>query len=257
MSEHQPTPQNGSATTTIYALLHPTTREIRYIGKTDRPHIRLLRHIGDCKRGDPSYRGNWIRSLLAKGLRPTLEIIDEVRADEWQAAEAAYIQFYREEGCRLTNTLPGGDGPGSGPDNAFFGRKHSPETSNKMSAAASKRGPPVIDNAARSRGEKHYLHGKHLAPETRAKLSAALSGEKHPHFGKPKPQAVRAKISEALKGEKHFHFGKKNSPETRAKMSAAQKGRIISTAHRTSLSLAARRRREARHASPNQLSLGI
>src|SRR6266550_5497194 len=117
MSDQKPIPTNGTATTFIYALIDPRTRDVRYIGKADNPGVRFQRHINDVKRGDKSYKANWIRSLLAKGLRPVFRIIDEVLKTEWQAAEAAYIAVYREEGCRLVNTHPGGEGPGSGVEN--------------------------------------------------------------------------------------------------------------------------------------------
>lgn len=241
MSASKSTSPKGTATTFIYALVDPLTGEIRYIGKADDPQVRFLRHINDNKR-ETSHKANWIRSL-SKGLRPVLQLIDEVLKTEWQAAEAAYIQFYRAEGCSLTNLNPGGDGGGSGEDNLFFGKKHSPETKMKMSAAALKRPAPVIPAASRSKGEKHYLNGKHLAPETKAKLSAALSGPKHPKFGKPVSSETRAKISAALKGEKHFYYGKKISPEILAKRSAAMKGRIFSSAHLAALKAAAARKR--------------
>jgi len=259
MSAAKPTPESLTATTFIYALADPRTREIRYIGKADKPKIRFDRHVDDAKaKREKCYKSNWIRSLLAKGLRPVLQIIDEVLRTEWQAAEAAYIQFYRDEGCPLVNVLSGGEGSGSGPLNHFYGKKHSPEAVVKMSVAGLKRGPPRVPNAARARGERHYLSGKHLAPDTKKKLSAALSGERHPHFGKPKPPEVRAKISASLKGEKHFHFGKKNTPEARAKMSAALKGRIFTPEHRRKLlEAAARRRAERARPSAGQLTLAL
>ncbi len=89
-------------TTFIYALLHPRTREIRYIGKADDPDDRLRKHVN--RRLAKSHKDNWVNSLRAEGQRPVLEIIDEVLQTEWQAAEAAYIQFYRDEGCDLVNS---------------------------------------------------------------------------------------------------------------------------------------------------------
>lgn len=111
MSNPEPTLQSKRSTTFIYALLDPLTLEIRYVGKSNDPHERLRGHLIDSKCDRENNRkANWIRSLLRRGLKPKMEIIDEVSVLEWEPAEAAYIIFYKKEGCDLLNGTPGGDG---------------------------------------------------------------------------------------------------------------------------------------------------
>jgi len=216
--------------TFIYALIDPRTSDIRYIGKADDAKARLAHHIRESKR-EKTYKARWIRSLLSQGLLPILQIIDEVLKSEWQAAEAAYLEFYREEGCRLVNTAPGGHGGNGlrGKDHPMFGKIMPAETKAKMSAAnrGQKRSPEFC---ARLRA---INTGKKLSAEHRAKMSAAMSGEKHPQFGKrgywfgkKQSAATIAKMSAAHSGEKNHNFGKKFSRELRAKLSAARTGRF-------------------------------
>lgn len=72
--------------------------------------------------------------------------------------------------------------------------------------------------------------GKTILPETRAKLSAALSGVKKP----ARSAEYRANISRAQKGLKKPPM----SAEHRAKLSAARKGRTVSAETRAKLSAA-------------------
>lgn len=214
-----------SQTTFIYALCCPMTGELRYIGKADNPAKRLRDHLCECKR-ETNRKANWIRSLTAKGLTPILEIIDEVEQTEWQSVEAAYIMFFKDEGCNLVNGSPGGDGVGSGEDHPKFGKpgkKHTAEDLVKMRAAQLGRKHSLDTRTKLSASRK----GIQISPEHRAKISAAFKGRKL-------SSQHRTRIGAALKGRKHSpelcaknsasHKGLKASPETRAKMSAARKG---------------------------------
>ena len=63
--------------TKIYTLLHPITKEIRYVGKTIQSlDTRLAGHIRDSFR-HRTHNGNWIRGLLSRGLYPEIMIQDE------------------------------------------------------------------------------------------------------------------------------------------------------------------------------------
>jgi hypothetical protein len=221
MSARELIPQKDAPTTFIYALLDPRTREIRYIGKADDPELRFKLHIIRSK-DERNHKANWIRLLLAQGLKPILKIVDEVLRSEWQAAECAYVAFYRDDlGCDLANSTPGGDGFGKGKEHPRFGKP----------------GKPMSDKARIALRQSRL--GKPLSPETRAKLSALNKGKPSPHRGKkmsdaarenmriagknrkPPSDETRAKLSIANKGEKNGFFGKKHSPETSAKMSVA------------------------------------
>ncbi len=218
--------------TFIYALKDPVSGAIRYIGKTDDLELRLRFHISDSKRQN-NHKAHWIMALLAKGLQPILEIIDQVPMAEWQAAEAAYIQFFKEEGCNLANGTPGGEGFGSGKHHPCFGKKLSTEHRAKVSAAI--------------KGEKNPQFGKPHSIETKAKISNAKKGQ---GLGKSKAVETRAKISATLKGKKHPPDRcAKNSkwfrtPEARANMSQAHKGNMATEEARAKMSFSQKLRRQ-------------
>jgi hypothetical protein len=111
----------------IYALLCPQG-EIRYIGKTANPGTRLASHISKAKANQTRHHAaTWIRSLLKRGEKPSLEIVLQVPEGEpWEPYEVRLIEEFLSEGHRLTNSTGGGDG--------FY--KASPETIAKRVAAA-------------------------------------------------------------------------------------------------------------------------
>ncbi len=201
---------SASATTFIYALLDPRTKAIRYVGKADDPQKRLGDHLRQCKCGE-SYRAHWLRQLLRNGLKPLLEVVDEVAQAEWAAVECAYVTFYKEQGCELVNATPGGDGTGAGELHPLFGRPRPPEVRAKLSAANK---------------------GKRAGPfsvERRANMSAALKGKSY-----PAKRACLQKLHAANRGRKASRDavarrvasrrGYKHSPETITKMRATAAG---------------------------------
>jgi len=103
----------------IYALNDPETGKTRYIGKSKNPQKRFWDHLSDQEQ---NHRTNWIKSLCAHGLKPVLQIWDEVPEEYWQRWERGYIQSFREAGFDLVNGTDGGD---SGP--SLKGIKLSPE----------------------------------------------------------------------------------------------------------------------------------
>ncbi len=199
--------------TFIYALRDPRTLEIRYIGKSDKPTHRLWYHVSNTRK-EKNRKSNWIKSLKAKGLRPILEIIDEVDKATWQAAESAYIIFYTEQGCDLVNGTLGGDGTGAGKDSPNFGRTVSPEQRERLKQAWVEL--PPEKKAARV--------AAHTTPEARAKRKATLRGKK-------RPLEVVAKMREAERNrtpeQRALRKAKAkriwNTPERRAERSARTK----------------------------------
>lgn len=185
------------------------------MGKSTNPAKRVSSHLYAKER---CHRTHWISFLRAQGLRPTLEIIDEVPDEHWQQLEIAYIEFFREQGCNLTNGNDGGEGGHNpsletvakrraanlGEKNPNFGRQYSPEE-------RAKQGRP---------GEKHHMFGKKHSPETRAKIRASLTGKKR------SPESC-AKQSLSVTGEKNPFFGKAHTLESKAKRANTIKNKVL------------------------------
>jgi GIY-YIG catalytic domain len=105
----------------VYALVDPRNNEIRYIGETQNsPKARLRKHLYDALRKTPDgmfdngHKASWIRELIASGLEPQMEEIQEYKSRaEMNAGERFWIDCMKHlVGCRITNhpEMPGGDG---------------------------------------------------------------------------------------------------------------------------------------------------
>ncbi len=95
----------------IYSLCDPTTKEVRYVGKTANPFNRFWGHIGEAKnkkKGKNKEKAEWIRSLLDLGIRPELNILEEVLTDEWEEKEIYWIDKCIQDGNNLLNITKGG-----------------------------------------------------------------------------------------------------------------------------------------------------
>lgn len=207
---------NYTRFTTVYALSDPETGEVRYVGKTVLSlEKRLKGHFSDKAE---NHKTHWIRSLLARGLKPTIKSIEEDIAENWAERERYWIAYYRDQGARLVNLADGGQGSP--------GWSASEEQRAKLSAAMKGRRFSMDHRANLSAS----LKGRKFSAEECAKISAALKGRTPSNKGKTHSPETRARISASLKG-------KSASPETRAKMGAAQKGRVHSPETRAKIGL--------------------
>ena len=94
----------------VYALKDPVSDEVRYIGWTCNTEKRLRTHISSGRCHTPrTHRACWIKSLLTRGLRPLMEVLDSGFGDP-APAEIAWIAKMRQAGVCLTNATDGGDG---------------------------------------------------------------------------------------------------------------------------------------------------
>lgn len=171
-------------TTFIYALCEPGTRTVRYIGKTVSPKKRFQEHFTRSVRVK-THLGCWLKSLKTLGKSPEMVVLREVGGDG-SDAEKRFIRLARGCQMNLINATEGGDGgitlpPGwrhspearakigaklkgkyAGDRAPWFGKKHTKEELEKMSAA--------------NTGEKNGMFGKHHTPEARAEMSLKRAG---------------------------------------------------------------------------------
>jgi group I intron endonuclease len=96
----------------IYGLVCPTSKKIRYIGVTRCSlEKRLNEHLRENK--SKTYKQKWIKSLLKKGLKPDIVLICLTDESDWIEVEKFYINLFKTNGFKLTNTSEGGEGGGS------------------------------------------------------------------------------------------------------------------------------------------------
>lgn len=264
-------------TTFIYCLRDPETNEIRYIGKADNLKHRFQVHMSDRR---DTYKRRWINALQERGLKPLMDILEEVPYEIWEEREIYWIDFYRSQGCHLTNTATGGSGGGEFPPEvrakisakrmgikhkptseegrrnmglAHLGKKHTPESRHKMSEG--RKNIIFSEEHIRHISESHKgkpgsMKGKKHTPEARKKMSIA---KRKPRG--PMPEAQKRKISEA-------QIGKVVSDETRKRLSESHKGKTSpnkgkkrSPESRSNMSLGKQRAKAMRQNSPNQPTL--
>lgn len=92
----------------IYSLKDPETNEIRYVGKTTNINTRLKAHI-TRSRHNKYHSARWVQSVIKRGLRPIIELVEECTEENWVEREKFWIAYYRER-FDLTNLLEGGEG---------------------------------------------------------------------------------------------------------------------------------------------------
>lgn len=161
--------------TFIYTLSDPQTNEVRYVGKADNLNIRLFEHIRKCKHGG-THKNNWIKSLLNKGYKPVIEILDIVSINDWGFWETYWINIIKSWGFNLTNIATGGRGGNQGIvvnkkiSEALINRKFTNETIEKMRIGAKNR---------------------KLSEEGRKNLSIHRMGKGNSMYGKVRPESSK------------------------------------------------------------------
>ncbi len=169
----------------IYVLKEPGDDEPRYVGNTSVPGQRLAAHISGARTGrDQFLKAQWVKSVLNRGMRPELHIIESGFGEGGPEAEIRWIAHYRAAGARLTNLTDGGMGtngycpPAEARERmrlAQTGRKHSQETLAKMSRSQTGiKKKPMREEERRRRSI--VMTGRKLSPESCAKISKAKLG---------------------------------------------------------------------------------
>lgn len=83
-------------TVSIYILKDPTTGDVRYIGKSIHPEVRLAHHTAGGG-GIPQVTA-WIRDLTRQGKAPILEVVEAVHAKWAKFAEVQWIIHFERQG---------------------------------------------------------------------------------------------------------------------------------------------------------------
>ena len=99
---------------TIYALIDPDTRAVRYVGFTRQELAeRLKYHVWDAKKKRVQHgrtrKAVWIRSVVRRK-KPLDAVILQQGIGEWTAAEQLWIATFRAAGMDLLNMTIGGRG---------------------------------------------------------------------------------------------------------------------------------------------------
>jgi hypothetical protein len=141
-------------------LFNADTGELRYIGQTTRPLIeRLNGHLNSIigTKSKFNYCQNWLFKCMNNGIKVDIVLIQRLYTlQDLNAAEEYWIEFFRNQGCRLTNLKSGGK---SG--------KHSIETRQKIAAAHKGK---IISESTKEKIRKHALRQFHTQ-ESRAKMA--------------------------------------------------------------------------------------
>jgi len=170
------------ATFKIYGLKEGDS--IRYIGQTKfNIYKRYREHLKESK---PCYKNSWIKSLLANGLIPKIELIDECYTrEEANKKEIHYIKLFKSFGAKLVNSTIGGVAP-------MKDKKHSKEHKERLKILMKGEGNPFF-------GKKHL-------EETKKRFSETRKGKPSNHKGKKHSKDTCKKLSEIR--IKNFQLGK-------------------------------------------------
>lgn len=114
----------------VYIYTLSDENEVRYVGKSKNPQLRLKKHLRECKQKRTA-KEKWIYSLLTNGKKPILEILDEVHVSNWEQTEVYWIAQFKAWGFKILNSTSGGEG-----SDGFKGKKHSSNTKLLMRKSA-------------------------------------------------------------------------------------------------------------------------
>ena len=164
----------------VYIWTRLDKNEVFYVGKGSKNRYKDMR-----------MRNRYFLNIVNKIGIDNIKIdIIENNLTEEQAfqKEIFYINYYKKQGCNLTNISKGGEGSSGWFDSlsdeekekhreiskSFLGKHHTEETRNKMSKSA--KGRKMSEETKKKiskyrKGKEGYWKGKHLTEETRNMLS--------------------------------------------------------------------------------------
>lgn len=158
----------------IYTLTDPRDNMVRYVGKTSRDPIRRFYGHWSCRGKSHSVR--WVKVLKSLGLKPIMDVIDEVEDERWIQEEKFYISYFKFLGFNLTNLTEGGEG--------HSGRPIPKEVCDKIVASRRRNGTltkPSLETRIKMKkaiDEKKKKYGSFWSPEERERIVSSRVGRK-------------------------------------------------------------------------------
>lgn len=173
----------------------------KYIGKDSRLPKRMVFHLRELKKG--KHINTYLQNSWNKYGEENFDfyIIEECENKNLSEKEVFYIRYLETKSPNGYNCTDGGEG--------MKGRKHSPETLEKMRVSQT--------------GRKH-------SEETKKKISDS-------NMGHVLSEEAKQKISDANSGENSVWFGRKHTEDEKIKIGIGNKGKIVSEETRKKLSV--------------------
>ena len=80
----------------IYGLVDPETKEIRYIGRTKQKlSVRKAQHICNSKSNHGTYKKHWISKLVANNKKPEIVLLKELNCS-WEDSHLIELKIIKE-----------------------------------------------------------------------------------------------------------------------------------------------------------------
>lgn len=152
----------------IYTLSAPGSESVRYVGQAVDPKKRYLLHVCLSKK-KRTHKEKWISQILASDQKPVMEIIWVGGVQFIDKKEDEFIRLFKAMGAMLTNATNGGKGS--------RGRVYTEEMRAKMSASMAGRKQSVPRSAEYRKKVSDRMQGFKHTPESKAKLSIAMTGK--------------------------------------------------------------------------------
>lgn len=141
----------------VYRLSSPENNVVKYIGITKDLSARYRKHITQTSKR--TLKNNWIKSLLKRGVKPIMTVIDGAETrEEANILEKYWIIKHKDWGFDLKNMTNGGDG-----GDTMSGRKLTTEQRKKISDKNKGNKRPDLADMNRLRLSREVLQ---IDPET-------------------------------------------------------------------------------------------
>jgi hypothetical protein len=152
----------------IYGLVDPETLLVRYVGQSATGMWRPRSHTRPSYLRDDSYRSRWILSLVRRGLKYVIAILEDGTPD-LNAAERWWIAMGRAFGWPLTNLTDGGDGT---PGRAWSAASRAKVRATYAAMSPERKAEWSRTSSTNAQGNQR-TRGQKRTPEQRAKFSLA------------------------------------------------------------------------------------